>query len=216
MSVPEAGFPLWEDILASATVIVIIVPALFPTPAGSFRMTARVAEPTAVTPTAARATIIVPARISAIIVATGISATVVIIVVASLVPSAPCGFRVTTGIAVPTPPAVIVVISGMTIIVVVLAAGIAAPVIIITIFPTLVPSATGSFGMAAGIPEPASVAAAPVIVFITAGTTVVIVPTAAGISAAIISAPTPVVVAYETALIVTFWHIAWHFILQLL
>jgi len=179
-------------------------------------MAARVAEPTAMPPTAARATIIVPARISAVIVAAGISATVVIILVASLVPSAPCGFRVAAGIAIPTPSAVIVVISGTAIIVVVFAAGIAAPVIIITIFPTLVPSATGSFGVAAGIPEPASAAAAPVIVVITAGTAVVVIPAAAGVSAAIISAPTPVVIAYETALIVTFWHIAWHFILQLL
>jgi len=136
-------------------------------------------------------------------------------VVASLIPSAPCGFRVTTGITIPAPSAVIVVISGTAIIVIVLAAGIAAPVIIIAIFPALVPSATGSLGVAAGVAEPASVAAAPVVVVITAGTAVVVIPAAAGISAAIISAPTAIIVAYETALIVTFWHIAWHFILQL-
>src|SRR5690606_41786381 len=97
-----------------------------------------------------------------------------------------------------------------------LPAGRASPLIIITSLPSLVPSAPGSFGVAAGLPAPATAAAAPVIVVITAGTAVVVIPAAAGVSAAIISAPTPVVIAYETALIVTFWHIAWHFILQLL
>jgi hypothetical protein len=40
-------------VLATAAIAVVIVPALIPTPAGSFRVAARITEPAAMTATAA-------------------------------------------------------------------------------------------------------------------------------------------------------------------
>ncbi|GAA5543853.1 hypothetical protein OHAE_4089 [Ochrobactrum soli] len=198
--------------LTPATIIIFVIAAIIPTAPRRFGMTFWIAEPPAMAPTSGTL-VIVTACVTAVIIATGIAASAVITVIAPFVPAPAGGFCMPARVTVPATTTIIVVIAtGTTVVEIIIAAGIAATIVIIPVVAAFVPATAGGFSVSLRIAKPAAVAASPVVIVVMTGPAIIVITAAFGIVATT-AASAAVIVTDKAALIVTFWHITWHFIL---